>query len=436
MRCLATGAAAAALPARLWAGAKRRPNVLLIFTDDQGTLDVNCFGSKDLYTPHLDALAKRGIRFSQFYVGAPVCSPSRAALMTGRYPQRAGLPTNAGGTRGLPPAEVTLAELLRPAGYSTALFGKWHLGEPDAMHPLSQGFGEFLGHKKGCIDNYSHFFYWRGPNLHDLWKGRQEHWEDGVFFPDIVVREATRFLEANKDRPFFLYLPFNVPHYPEQGTPRFRKMYAKMKEPRRSYAAFVSTLDDRIGKVVAKVDELGLREKTLIVFLSDHGYSTEARANYGGGNAGPYRGSKFSLWEGGIRVPCIASLPGLIPEGEVRGQMATSLDWFPTIAELCGASLPKRTLDGKTLLPILKSPTAPSQHEVFHWQSGRGQWAVREGDWKLVVNGVGAKAHEKTFLSNMAKDPAERKNIAKAHPDVVKRLTQLHREWVQEVRRM
>ena len=441
LHALAAGAATAAAPRALAAAqpagraAARKPNVLLIFADDQGTLDVNCFGSKDLYTPHLDKLATRGLRFRQFYVGAPVCSPSRAALLTGRYPQRAGLPTNAGRSRGLPPSEVTIAETLKKAGYRTAIFGKWHLGLSLDLGPLAQGFDEFLGHRNGCIDNYSHFFYWSGPNLHDLWKGKAEHWEDGVFFPDIVVREATRFLEENKERPFFLYLPFNVPHYPEQGTPRFRKMYAKLKEPRRSYAAFVSTLDDRIGKVIAKVDELGIRDNTLIVFLSDHGYSTEQRANYGGGNAGPYRGHKFTLWEGGIRVPCIASMPGTLPEGEVREQLATSLDWYPTVAALCGAPLPKRTLDGASILPILKSPDAPPSHTTFHWQSGRGQWAVRDGHWKLVANGVGAKPHEKIFLSNMAKDATERKNIAKDHPDVVARLTDLHKQWVKDVQR-
>ncbi len=439
LKCLATGAAAAAMPRALRAAEapqrKRRPNVVVIFSDDQGTLDLNCFGSKDLYTPHLDALAKRGTKFTQLYVGAPVCSPSRAALLTGRYPQRAGLPSNAGGSRGLPPSEVTLAEMLKKGGYRTAIFGKWHLGEAFKFGPLAQGFEEFLGHRKGCIDNYSHFFYWRGPNLHDLWKGKTEHWEDGTFFPDIVVRETARYMEEHREEPFFLYLPFNAPHYPEQGTDKFRKMYADVKEPRRSYAAFVSTLDDRIGQVIAKVDQLGLRDDTLIVFLSDHGYSTEVRANRGGGNSGPYRGHKFTVWEGGIRVPCIASMPGTIPEGETRDQLGTSLDWFPTIAELCGAKLPDdRTIDGKSLWPVIRSAEEPSRHEVFHWQLG-GQWAVREGPWKLVVNGRGAKKDEKTFLSNMPKDPTERHNIAEKHPDVVARLKKLHAQWRKDVKR-
>ena len=177
-----------------------RPNVLIIFTDDQGSVDANCYGSKDLHTPNMDALARRGVRFTQFYVGAPVCSPSRVALLTGRYPQRAGLAHNAGQTSGLPNEQVTIAEMLKKAGYRTAIFGKWHLGHAKEMSPLAQGFDEFFGHKNGCIDNYSHFFYWSGPNRHDLWRNDKEVWEEGRFFPDLIVREARRFLKASRSR--------------------------------------------------------------------------------------------------------------------------------------------------------------------------------------------------------------------------------------------
>ncbi len=428
--------------ARAETGTKpRRPNVILILSDDQGTLDVNCYGSKDLYTPHLDALAARGVRFTQFYVAAPICSPSRAALLTGRCPQRAGVPGNVSsrpGQRGMPPEQVTLAEILRDAGYRTAIFGKWHLGTTPETDPLGQGFDEFFGHKAGCIDNYSHFFYWRGPPLHDLWRNRREHWEDGTHMSDLIVREAKRFLTENKDRPFFLYLPFNIPHYPLQGQEKFRRVYAKVPEPRRSYAALVSTLDEKVGQILATVDELGLRDNTLVVFLSDHGHSTEERANFGGGNAGPYRGAKFSLLEGGIRVPCIAAWSGRIPAGETRDQFATSCDWLPTIAKLCGVPLPDRTIDGKDIGEVLTSADATTPHRVFHWQR-REQWAVREGDWKLVVNardtqvGQRLKGDDKVFLSNMAVDATERKNIAKDHADVVTRLKTLHAEWAKTV---
>ncbi len=417
--------------------AGRPPNVILMFSDDQGTLDMAKLGARDLYTRNLDKLADRGVLFTQFYSAAPVCSPSRAALLTGRSPQRAGVPGNVGLTaQGLPPEQVTIAEMLKQAGYRTSLVGKWHLGHANGKGPLDQGFDSFFGHKVGCIDNYSHFFYWSGPNKHDLWTGEKEHWEDGAYFPDLMMREARRFLEESKDEPFFLYLPFNIPHYPLQGLEKWRKVYSDYPTPRREYGALVSTLDDKVGEVVAMVDELGLRENTLIIFMSDYGHSTEERTMFGGGYAGPYRGAKFSLFEAGIRVPAIVSMPGTLPEGEVRGQFANGVDWLPTIAEITGIPLPGRAIDGKSLLPIIQSAEAESPHEVFHWQSGK-QWAVREGDWKLIVNprdtkGDFLEGDDATFLSNLATDISERTNFAARHPDVVERLTRLHEEWLSQ----
>jgi arylsulfatase A len=429
---------AGAEPAAQAAG--RRPNVVLIFSDDQGTLDVACYGAKDLHTPNLDALAQRGVHFTQCYTAAPVCSPSRAALLTGRYPQRAGLATNAPsqpGGHGMPTQQLTLAELLKGAGYRTALFGKWHLGTVPECEPNGQGFDEFYGHKSGCIDNYSHFFYWSGPPIHDLWRNNQEIHEDGKHFSELIVREAKRFISENRERPFFLYLPFNTPHYPLQAQERFRRRYRQLPEPRRSYAASVTSLDAAIGEVLEQLDRLRLRERTLIVFLSDHGHSTEERTNLGGGFAGPYRGSKFGMFEGGIRVPCIASLPGTIPAGAVRDQLVTSIDWFPTIAELCGVKLPERKLDGRSLVPVLQSADAASPHPVFHWQLGN-QWAAREGDWKLIVNardtdGKPVPESERTFLANLRLDPGERRNFAGEQPDLVKRLRDLHETWARTV---
>jgi arylsulfatase A len=339
----------------------------------------------------------------------------------------------------MPPGEITLAELLRDRGYRTALFGKWHLGTSPDHDPIGQGFDEFFGHRGGCIDNYSHYFYWQGPHIHDLWRNCDEVHEDGMHFTELLVRESRRFVEQNKSQPFFLYLALNLPHYPTQAPEKFRKLYANLPEPRRSYAATVSYLDDAVGRILARVDQLKLRERTLVIFLSDHGHSTEERTGFGGGNAGPYRGAKFSLLEGGIRVPCIASWPGRIPQGEAREQFGASVDWFPTIAELCGVPLPPRRLDAKSLASVLKSSQAKSPHEVFHWQLGN-QWAVREGDWKLVVNGVdtrhGSKLEgpDRVFLSNLARDVSETKNLASENPDIVQRLTRLHDEWVNELR--
>jgi arylsulfatase A-like enzyme len=441
LKAMGLGAAALSVPglarvANAGAG-PRKPNVVIFFTDDQGTLDVNCYGAKDLHTPNLDALAKRGTRFTQFFVGAPVCSPSRAALLTGRYPQRAELATNASGKLGMPGRQVTIAEMLKSAGYRTACFGKWHLGHAPEMSPRAQGFDEFFGHKNGCIDNYSHFFYWHGPNRHDLWRDDEEHYEDGSYFPDLVVREALRFVEENREKPFFVYLPFNVPHYPLQGQGKYREMYKGIESPRRMYAAFVSTVDEKIGRIVDKIDDLGLREDTIIIFMSDHGHSEEPSAFSGGSWAGPYRGHKFTLWEGGIRVPSIVSWPGRIPEGAVRNQAAMSMDWMPTLAHYCGAKLPACRIDGKNIAPVIASAGEESPHDVLHWENLK-TWAVREGDWKLVYNGHATRTREgkieKTeyFLSNLAENVTETRNLAGRFPDRVKRLTALHEKWARE----
>ena len=421
--------------------AARKPNVLLIFTDDQGSIDVNCYGAKDLYTENLDRLAADGTRFTQFYVGAPVCSPSRAALMTGRYPQRAGVPGNVSsqkGHTGMPTEQVTIAEMMKSAGYVTGHVGKWHLGYTPETMPNGQGYDYSFGHMGGCIDNYSHFFYWQGPNRHDLWRNGQENWKDGEFFGDLMVDECKNFIDGHKDEPFFLYWAINMPHYPLQGKEKWRKKYEHLDAPRKMYAAFVSTMDEMVGEVVRHLDESGLRENTLIIWLSDHGHSVEQRTFGGGGNSGDYRGHKFTLWEGGIRIPCIVSWPGRIPQNAVRRQMAASIDWMPTIAEYSGAKLPNRKIDGKSIVPIIESKDAPSPHDVFHWESGK-HWAVRQGNWKLVHNGPatdykGRKIPKaENFLSNIAEDITETKNLAEAHPETVKRLTSLHEQWFKEL---
>ena len=221
-------------------------------------------------------------------------------------------------------------------------------------------------------------------------------------------------------------------------------MYREYKEPRRSYAAFVSNIDDKIGQVVKTIDGLGLREQTVIIFLSDHGHSQEIRNNFGGsgGSAGPHRGHKFTLWEGGIRVPCIVSWPGRIPENAVRHQAATSMDWLPTIAHSLGIDLPDRRLDGKSIAQVIASPDSPSPHDAIHWQTGggKGHWAVRQGDWKLVFNGPASEfrgqkiPRAERFLTNLARDLSETDNLAGENADIVRRLMDLHERWVVEVR--
>jgi arylsulfatase A len=425
-------------------GQAPRVNVVLILADDLGTLDLNSYGSEDLYTPNLDALAERGVSLTQHYVAAPVCSPSRGALLTGRYPYRNGVISN---SRSLYKGEITIAEMLKPAGYRTALIGKWHLGEKTP--PSGEGFDYTLFHFRGCIDNFSHFNYGKAPwgappHRHDLFRNNREIWESGTHFGDLIVREAIQFIEANAEDPFFLFLPFNTPHYPIQPYDRHRARYAGIEEPRRSYAALVSTLDEQVGVVLDTLKDVGVDERTLVIFLSDHGHSTEARTNYGGGNPGPYRGAKFSLFEGGLRVPAIASLPGVIPANQKRDQMTISCDWYPTIAAATGVDLPGRDLDGRNLLPVLQSANAATPHDILHWQIGNPeqknpQWAIREANWKLVVNandtkhGSKVSGEERIFLSDMEVDVTERNNLAAKHPTVVKRLTELHDRWLAKV---
>lgn len=426
---------------------QKKPNILLIYTDDQGSLDLNIYGAKDLQTPNVDALARRGVRFTQFYAAAPVCSPSRAALITGRYPQRAGLATNASSAKdkagAMPGEQITMAEVFRDGGYATAHIGKWHIGYSKPTMPNAQGFDYSYGHMGGCIDNYSHYFYWDGPNRHDLWRNGEEVWEDGEYFPDRMVEEVNGFLEQNKTKPFFIYLALNIPHYPLQGQAKWREYYKDLPSPRREYAALVSTMDEKIGVVLDKLEALGLKDNTIVIFQSDHGHSEEERTFGGGGYAGPYRGSKFSLLEGGIRVPAIISWPGTIPQDEVRGQFAVNVDWLPTLAELCDVPLPERTIDGKSLVKIIRSSNASSPHDTFIWQSGGSkddpQWAVREGDWKLIHNPMGytqspgSADHARTYLFNLRSDVSEKNDLAKENPKIVKRLREKYERWLNDV---
>ena len=284
------------------------PNVILIYTDDHGSLDVNCFGAKDLCTPHMDALANQGVRFTQFY-GAAVSSVSRASLLTGQFAKRAGLTVNAGGNSFLPVEKETIAERMKSNGYRTALIGKWHLGDRIEQGPNAQGFDYFWGIRGGCVDNYSHFYYWGGPNRHDLWQNEREIYSPGNFFAAENLKEIKKFATEDKEKPFFIYWAVNIPHYPLQPSEKWLDYYADLPNPRRMYAAFVSTFDDYLGELRTFLAAEGLADNTILIFQSDNGHSMEERTFRGGGYSGPYRAGKFSLFEGGIRVPAIIRLP-------------------------------------------------------------------------------------------------------------------------------
>ncbi|NOX53651.1 MAG: sulfatase-like hydrolase/transferase [Planctomycetes bacterium] len=436
----------------------RRPNVVIILTDDQGTLDARCYGSQDLYTPAIDKIAALGVRFTQAYAHS-VCCPARAMLLTGRHPQRGNVNSWMQGSlydpkgRNMLLSEVTLAEVLKGAGYRTALFGKWHLGAHRDHGPTRQGFDEFFGFRDGFIDNYVHYQLHRA-GFHDLFRGTQEVFRRGDYFPEMITDEALSFIARNQQRPFFLYFAINLPHYPEQALERFTRYYHELPEPRRSYAAAVSTADDCVLRILTRLESLKLLQDTIVVFMSDNGYSAEDYqievdghasgyprghkygANGGGGNTGRWLGAKGSFLEGGIRVPALLSYPRRIPGGLVRHQAITAMDWFPTVLELCGLKPPPGViLDGHSLLPIIQDSHAPSPYGVMHWQWQKG-WMVRDGDWKLIVNGsygIGRPKLPDVYLANLSDNPPESVNHAAEHPEIVRRLRERHDQWVREV---
>ncbi len=425
------------------AKAQQRPNVILIYTDDQGTLDMGCYGAPDLYTPNMDALAASGVRFTQFYAGSSVCSPSRASLLTGMTPTKAGLNNNAtsqpGAHEGLPGEAFTLAEALKAEGYQTAHIGKWHLGyQPDKM-PNAQGFDYSFGHMGGCIDNYSHFFYWNGPNRHDLWRNGEEVWHNGEFFLDLMEQEAHDYIRAHRQAPFFLYYAINMPHYPLQAKSQWREYYADLPSPRKEYAAFISTIDESLGRLMDQLDRYGLRENTIVILQSDHGHSTEVRTFGGGGYAGPYRGCKFSLFEAGIRVPAMISYPKAVPAGLVRDQMAAGMDWFPTVLDYAGAENIHGHLEGRSLRDVLEKD-APSPHEHLIWE-GPHRWAVRKGDWKLLYAPIDPAGNtdapwepvaDGLFLVNLTDDAGESENVIDQYPEKGEELKKIYQKWSEE----
>ena len=437
----------------LGVSAVERPNILIILTDDQGTIDANCYGSTDLRTPNIDRLAATGVRFTQAYAHTGCC-PARAALMTGRHPQRGGVhhwtQGDMNGPDGINMAleEVTLGEALKTAGYRTALFGKWHLGAHRDFGPKKQGFDEFFGIRDGFIDNYNHYFL-HGSGFHDLYDGIKPVKAPGKYFPELMVQRSLKFIMQNKDRPFLLYVPFNIPHYPEQALKQFETGYKDIADPaRRSYAAIVSTTDHYIGQIVDKLEALDLLENTAIIFMSDNGHSEETgnrirvenhRSGYpkghfygasGGGSTGKWIGQKGSFLEGGVRVPAIISYPAKLPKGKVRGEIITAMDWFPTVLDLCGVQQPSNApkLDGHSVLPLIRSAKAKSKYKILHFAWGK-KWAVREGDWKLI----GSNGNTKVSLRNLVDAKPEAKEYAKAKPEIVQRLRTLHSDWVKEV---
>jgi arylsulfatase A-like enzyme len=427
----------------------RRPNIIIFLTDDQGYGDLSCMGNTDFRTPHLDRLAASGVRFTSWYSNSPVCSPSRASLLTGRYPGNAGVRSILAGHRtasGLPQDVPTLATALGRLGYRTALFGKWHLGLAQGSRPEDHGFDEWFGFLAGCVDYYSHIFYWGmnrgGPGndpTHDLWRNGGEVWRNGKYLTEEITQCAVEYIRAaaRLDAPFFVFVSYNAPHYPMHAPRRYVDRFPGLASDRRIMAAMLSAMDDGVGAICAELDRQGIAEDTAVFFMSDNGPSRETRNwldgrkdPYYGGTAGGLKGHKFSLYEGGIRVPGIMSWPARIPAGQVIDCPCAAMDVFPTFLGAVGGEPDQYEIDGADLMPVVADGAADQDRTLF-WEMGE-QTAVRRGPWKLVLNGQlveGAPPADEVHLANLDEDVGESVNLARSHPDLTSQLTDAAADW-------
>ncbi len=421
----ALGAAGALGPLALaeqGAQAAAKPNIVVILSDDQGYVDSGCYGGKDVRTPNIDRLAAEGVRLTDGYVSCPVCSPTRAGIMTGRYQQRFGYYTNqASNVAGLPLEEITLAQVLRSAGYATGAIGKWHLGTQPDRHPMSRGFDEFYGFLGGAHS----YIKLRREDIpaNPIMRGREAIDEQG-YLTDLFTREALSFIERHKREPFFLYLAYNAVHGPLEATEKYLSRVKADDPKRRTYLAMLAALDDGVGAVLDKLEEVGVSENTLVFFLTDNGGPTPKTT----ANNGPLRGTKGTVWEGGIRVPFIVRWPARLPAGKTCSEPVISLDIFPTCLAAAGVPLPRgRTYDGKNLIPTLAGRSSGPLHEAlfwaFRWSPNGGFWAIRRGEWKLVHDA--GTLH----LFNLAEDIGEQRDLAQDKPQLVKELSEQYYEW-------
>ena len=419
------------LLAGLAPAADKRPNIVFILADDLGWGDVGFNGRTDWKTPHLDKLAAQGTNFKRWYTAAVVCAPSRAALMTGKYGIHNGV---SGNNDDLPADQVTLADVLKKNGYHTALFGKWHHGQTrpgakDYRHPLDLGFDEFMGFTdaKHAWEQYPK----------ELWFGREKKPVNGyanILFTD----QAVAFLKTNKDRPFFLYLPYIATHFyiqaPPEDVAEFKGKFAE-KDPAKpvnaTYAAMVTRLDKEVGRVLKTLDNLGLADNTIVVFSSDHGATFEA--GNGGASAyhdsnRPFRGQKRTLWEGGIRVPGLVRWPGKVPAGKESHEVFHNTDLFPTLLGAAGIKPDAELkLDGRDMLSVWEGKEkAPERTLFWEWRvEGYNQIAAMRGDFKLVIT-----HGDRPELFNVEADVGERRNVIAEHPELAKQLQKELKEWL------
>jgi arylsulfatase A-like enzyme len=391
--------------------------VLILLADDLGYGELGCQGNSEIPTPHIDSIAKNGIRFTQGYVSGPYCSPTRAGLMTGRYQTRFGHEFNGAGAKfGLPVSEKTIADRFKAAGYATCAVGKWHLGSQPQFHPTKRGFDEFYG----TLGN-TPFFHPRAFVDSRVSNEVQEIKDDTFYTTDAYAERAVDWLEKNKKGPWFLYLPFNAQHAPLQAPQKYLDRFKNIADSnRQTFAAMMSALDDAVGRVLSKVRELGQEEKTLIFFLADNGGPTRSTTS----TNGPLRGFKATTWEGGVRVPFMVQWKGTLPAGKTYDHPVIQLDILPTTLAAANEKVPEK-LDGVNLLPYLTGTKNGRPHETLYWRFGQ-QWAIRHGDWKLVKGNGGSGSPE---LYNLKKDIAESANLASIESGKLKELQSLWDKW-------
>lgn len=426
---------------------EKRPNYIIIMTDDQGYGDLSCMGNTDFVTPNIDALAKDGVRFTNWYSASPVCSPSRASLLTGRYPGNAGVRAILAGHRkasGLTPKAPTIASALKELGYTTSLTGKWHLGLKDCCRPGANGFDRFYGFMAGCVDYYSHIFYWGMADghtdpTHDLWENETEVYENGKYMTELITEKAVEEIRshAGEEEPFFLYVAYNAPHYPMHAPENYTKRFRHLPWDRQIMAAMISAVDDGVGDIADELKRTGQYENTCIFFQSDNGPSRESRNwldgtpdPYYGGQAGGLKGHKYSLFEGGIRVPGILTWTGKIPGGQVICEPCGAIDIFPTFYKAAGGSREDFLIDGKDIMEVAVNG-APSPHEFLFWEMD-DQTAVRYKNYKLVLNGrlvEGEEPADRLFLSDLSSDPSESRNLSEELPELTAWLKEKALAW-------
>ena len=435
MKLLLSLIAAFSLPLVTLAAPAAKPNILLIVADDLGWGELGCQGNPEIPTPHIDSIAKNGVRFTNGYVSGTYCSPTRAGLMTGRYQQRFGHEFNPGPAEqavanfGLPLQETTFPQRLKSAGYITGMFGKWHLGYRPEFHPQKRGFDEFFGFLGGAHS----YLNAKSDPANPILRGTTPV-DKMEYSTEVFAREAAGFIDRHKGESWFLYLPFNAVHAPLEATEKYLKRFESIADSRRrTFAAMLSAMDDAVGVVLGKLSEHRLAENTLVFFISDNGGPT---ASITSGN-GPLRGFKSQTWEGGVRVAWMMQWVGRVPAGRVDDRPVIQLDILPTALAAAGVDTkPEWKLDGVNLLPFLSGEKSGAPHEALYWRFGQ-QMAIRKGDWKLVKGPGGGTAVEAAGratvtgaeLYNLTQDIGEKKNLAAEHPEKVRELAAAWTTW-------